>query len=414
MATTSPIADRYITMDALRGFGVMSILLINIVAFGMPDMAVVSPAVYGGETSGDVAAWLAGFILVDGKLRALFTLLFGASMTLIAERAERDAQSPAAIHYSRMAWLALFGLLHFLFLWWGDILFLYAGAGCIVFLCRRWQAKTLIKWGVIIYAIGGLLLTIGLSSLFVLQAEATSPGASAEALAEYDIVLTDMGIIGDGVAREIAVYLGSYSEILADKIENRWWMPLQNLILAPLETIPLMMIGMGLYKNRFLLGEWDAARYRKIGLWFTAIGLPISAALGAIVYAKGFDIVWALNVTQGWSALPRLLLAIGYTSLLILAIRAFRESRLIDRVAAAGRAAFTNYLGTSIVCTTIFYGYGLALFGELGRPALYLVVLGVWALMLLWSKPWLDRFRFGPLEWLWRTLARREIQPIRK
>ncbi|MFN2258969.1 MAG: DUF418 domain-containing protein, partial [Parasphingopyxis sp.] len=78
------------------------------------------------------------------------------------------------------------------------------------------------------------------------------------------------------------------------------------------------------------------------------------------------------------------------------------------------RAAFTNYLGTSIVMTTIFYGYGLGLYGEVGRIELYLFVLGAWALMLLWSKPWLDRFRFGPLEWLWRSLARMELQPMRK
>ena len=76
--------------------------------------------------------------------------------------------------------------------------------------------------------------------------------------------------------------------------------------------------------------------------------------------------------------------------------------------------AFSNYLGTSLICTTIFYGYGLGFYGELSRWALYPIVLGVWVLMLLWSKPWLARFRYGPLEWLWRSLARRELQKIRR
>ena len=89
-------------------------------------------------------------------------------------------------------------------------------------------------------------------------------------------------------------------------------------------------------------------------------------------------------------------------------------TRRVSRVAAAGRMAFSNYLGTSIAMTTIFYGYGLGLFGDVGRWALYLVCIGMWAVMLLWSKPWLDRFRYGPLEWLWRSLARGKLQPMRQ
>lgn len=85
---------------------------------------------------------------------------------------------------------------------------------------------------------------------------------------------------------------------------------------------------------------------------------------------------------------------------------------MVARVAAAGRAAFTNYLGTSIIMTFLFYGYGLGLFGEVSRAACYLFVIGAWALMLLWSKPWLDRFAYGPMEWLWRSLARGQLQPI--
>jgi uncharacterized protein len=86
----------------------------------------------------------------------------------------------------------------------------------------------------------------------------------------------------------------------------------------------------------------------------------------------------------------------------------------VGRIAAAGRAAFTNYLGTSILMTTLFYGYGFGLFGTLGRAELWLVVLAAWALMLAWSKPWLDRFAYGPFEWLWRTLARGRVQPLRR
>jgi len=108
------------------------------------------------------------------------------------------------------------------------------------------------------------------------------------------------------------------------------------------------------------------------------------------------------------------MMTIGYAALLVLLIRRHAASGWIARIAAAGQAAFSNYIGTSLVMTSLFYGYGLGLFGAVGRLPLYLFVIGASALMLLWSKPWLARFRYGPLEWLWRSLARGAVQPMRR
>jgi uncharacterized protein len=121
-----------------------------------------------------------------------------------------------------------------------------------------------------------------------------------------------------------------------------------------------------------------------------------------------------MNMIIAWTYPFRLLMIIGYAAALILLIRAFAKRGWITRVAAAGRAAFSNYLGTSIVMTTIFYGYGLGLYDEVGRAQLWLFVVGAWIVMLLWSKPWLDRFHYGPFEWLWRSLARWRWQPFAK
>ena len=115
-----------------------------------------------------------------------------------------------------------------------------------------------------------------------------------------------------------------------------------------------------------------------------------------------------------WSLPFDVILTIGWAALIMLVAKRHSASSATARVGAAGRMAFTNYLMTSIVMTTIFYGYGLALYGEVGRAALYLFVFGMWAAMLLWSKPWLDRFHYGPLEWLWRSLSRFKPQPMRK
>ena len=119
-----------------------------------------------------------------------------------------------------------------------------------------------------------------------------------------------------------------------------------------------------------------------------------------------------INAHYAWNWPSQMLMTLGYAALLVGLIRSRAASAWMQRVAAVGRAAFSNYLGTSLLMTFLFYGWGLGLYGSVGRAELYLVVLGAWALMLLWSKPWLTHFRYGPLEWLWRSLARGKIQKM--
>jgi uncharacterized protein len=407
-ATTTQ--TRHITLDALRGFAVMGILWVNIIAFGFPEMAYISPIISTPGSVSDIASWMASFILFDGKMRSIFSLLFGASMMLVIERANANGQSPARVHYSRMFWLAIFGLAHFYLLWWGDILFLYAASGAVVYLFRDWSGEKLIKGGVLIYIISSVLLIIGMGTMFILQNEAAQPGASQEILEEFALMLDELGTSKEQLAAETDLYRGSFIQILTDKLTNQGLNPFKNLILGPLESIPLMMIGMGLYKSGFLLGQGDLKSYHRLALWGTLTGAMAFVALAGLAAYGNFEVILMMNITQAWSSLPRLLMAIGYVSILILGIQRFARHPLLHRVAAAGRVAFSNYLGTSIVMAFIFYGWGLGLFGTIGRAEMILFVLSTWTTMLLWSKPWLMRFRYGPLEWLWRSLARREAQ----
>lgn len=403
-------AFRHVTLDALRGFAVMGILAMNIVGFSMPEWAYVTPKAYGGETLSDQIVWLFNFIFIDGKMRGLFSLLFGASMMLIIDGAEAKNESAIKVHYSRMFWLALFGLAHYFFLWFGDILFLYASVGCLAFLFRKWESRRLIKWALIIFALGVLFWGMQFGGLQVVQFLATQPGADAELANQYRQIMASADF-DLNIARELALHRGPWQPIFAAKLAE-WYTPLTLVLQSFAETLPLMMIGMAMKKNGFITGEWPKADYARWAKRLLPAGLGLSALLAGWVAMADFDVVTALAVFLAWNAIPRLMVTIGYAALLVMLIERMAGRSFIPRVAAAGQAAFTNYLGTSIAMTTIFYGYGLGLFGDISRLGLWAFVIGAWIIMLLWSKPWLARFRYGPLEWLWRSLARMEIQPM--
>jgi uncharacterized protein len=198
-------SGRHITLDALRGFAVMGILAMNIVAFAMPEMAYITPLASVPRTDSDTLNWLVAFVLVDGKMRGLFSLLFGASMLLVAERAAAKGESASQVHYRRMAWLTVFGLAHYFFIWFGDILFLYAVVGSIAFLARGWEPRRLIKWALWVYLGGALLWTLLFGSMLALQIAASSPGADAQLVAAFQNMIDSPGMAIDG-SHLLAVY----------------------------------------------------------------------------------------------------------------------------------------------------------------------------------------------------------------
>ena len=403
---------RVISLDAMRGFAVMGILAINIIGFSMPEWAYVTPSAYAGETMADQIAWFFSFVFIEGKIRGLFSLLFGASMMLIIEHADAKGESAAKVHYSRMLWLGLFGLVHYFFIWFGDILVTYATIACVAFLFRNWQPERLIKWAFIIFALGLLLWGVQFGGLQILQYMATMPGADVDSVKQYREIMEspDFDV---NVAKDLALHRGAYWPIVTEKF-GEWYSPFAYAAQSLGETLPLMMIGMAMKKNGFLTGQWALADYKGWALKLVPAGLLLSTLLAAGVAASNYDLITSLSVFLVWNGIPRLMLTIGYAALLLILIAALGNSGFIMRVAAAGRVAFTNYLCTSIVMTTIFYGYGIGMFGYVSRPELWLFVIGAWAVMLLWSKPWLLRFRYGPLEWLWRSLARMKLQPFRR
>ncbi|QPQ54076.1 DUF418 domain-containing protein [Allosphingosinicella flava] len=411
MATTSEPQARIVTLDIVRGIAVMGILAMNIVAFAMPQAAYQNPKAYGGSEGLDLAVWWFNFVLVDGKMRGLFSLLFGASMLLVIEGAAAKGENPASVHYRRMGWLLIFGLLHFFFVWWGDILYQYALIGMIAFLFRNKPIKALIRWAIGFLLVQWLLMALISFQFFTVAEQAAAPGVSADVLAQWSQMKQGFMPSAAELAKDIAVYDGGYGSIVVHRAGQAGFM-ITGLIFVGMETLAYMLIGMAALKSGFLTGAWDNRRYLRWMIVAYAISIPLYMLIAAWLAGSGFSVTTVVAANLGATVPIRPVMIVGHAALIILLTR--NGGALVERIAAAGRMAFTNYLGTSIIVSTLFYGYGGGLYGDLSRAESYLVVFAMWALMLLWSKLWLDRYRFGPFEWLWRSLARGKVQPMRR
>jgi uncharacterized protein len=385
---TSAGAERHLSIDAVRGFAVLGILLMNIVGMGLPSFAYLDPTYAGGSTGADMWTWAVNNVLTDGKMRALFTMLFGASTVLIADRAEAGSGlSPAATHYRRMLWLLLIGLLHAAFLWFGDILVPYAIAGLIVFPFRKLSPRAQIAVGVAILA---LLLAKNAMSHEVL---APPPGAKEA---------------------EMKGFLGGFLEATQARLNM---LMLFYLVIHPFDTLPeaigQMFLGMALFRLGFFTLGWSTRAYALTAAFGYLVAVPFTAWLAYGIASSGFA-PKTLHELEVWQQISRPFIALAHAAALLLVIRAGWAAWLTDRLAAAGRMAFSNYLMTSVITSLVFCGYGFGLYGSLSRAGQLWVVAGVWAFILLWSQPWLARFHYGPFEWIWRSLVQWKPQPFVK
>jgi uncharacterized protein len=407
------IAERIDSLDFIRGLAVMGILAANIVAFGQPFDAYMYPTAFKVDP-GDPGGWMwiGQFILIDGKMRGLFTLLFGAGLYLFMEKAWARGAT-RGLQAWRLVILMVFGLIHFFFIWPGDILFYYALFGLIVLTCLRWSVKSQLFIGLGGYMLGALFY----AGMFTMTwAIADTPfGESAPELAEQRTAM--IAAIDDALASgevpNAAIASGDYAALVSHRLTEQWSEPLFNALLFGLETFPLMLIGIALYRLGFFSGGFDRVKMARWGWAGLIAGAAVHLLIGLTIQADGFTYYGTLAAFVGWSPLPRLWMVLGMAALLVV-YSPSATGWLAQRVRAAGRAAFTNYLGTSVLMMLVFHGWALGLFGQLNRPQLYIVVILAWAVMLAWSKPWLNRYRFGPLEWLWRCLTYRTVFPLKK
>lgn len=408
-------STRYETIDVVRGVAVMGILLMNIIAFSMPANAVLTPDTWLPDSFGNRAIWALNFILIDNKMRGLFSMLYGASMLILVTRTEAAGGNGMARHFKRSFWLLIFGLVHFFLIWDGDILTLYAMTGCIAVLFHRMGAQRLIAVSLLCFISQFLLWSAAFSSTIETDRRAQLPGASVAILKKADENRQEWGATNSKEALEqIKTLRSGYTTILHDRVTNQGTMPLNLLILYFSETLGLMLLGMALVKNGLLKGAWSPGEEERLARYAFLFAVPGMALLTLYCMMRGWDPVVTLLCSILWSIPFREAMVVGYAALIVMFAKRCSRSAAVQRIAAAGKTAFTNYLGTSLVMTTLFYGYGFGLFGHVTRAQAYLFCLPTFAFMLVWPKLWLERFHQGPLEWLWRSLTEGRLMPFRR
>ena len=400
--------ERIVTLDIVRGVAVIGILAMNIVAFADVPAAYFNPLAQTVPVStADLLTYAANFVLFDGKMRGLFSFLFGASLLLMSETMTRS------LVRRRLVWLLLFGAAHFFLIWWGDILIGYALVGFVALAFRHASPRALLITALILIAVQFALYAGMVSYALSLQEPVIAGNATPDQLTSWSQLTRDTVMPSTAYrADAIALYQGSWPALVHHQLTEKPFFPIASVFAMGWETLAYMLLGMAALKTGLLTGAWDDRRYRRWALICLAISLPLYLVALRFLFRSE----WAAPAVFLWSfavpALVRPLMITGYACLIILATR--RGGALVGRIAAAGRAAFSNYLGTSIVMTGLFYGWGLGLFATLGRAQLALIVIAAWGVMLLWSKPWLTRFRYGLLEWAWRSLTQWRVQPLRR
>lgn len=406
--TVAGEADRVVALDLIRGLAVLGILAINIAGFAGPSIQAVTPNLPQRVPFADEAAWAFGFVFFEGKMRALFAILFGASLSLFCEKADEIGSYGELLQMRRLSWLMLFGMLHYLLLWWGDILFVYAACGIVALLFRPLPTAALL--GLALAIVASTHVWNILAQMPLIEAEEALRLGTAT-MAQKHHVLEETGLYWDKSAQEMALYTSGYLDIALTKLrEDPFWLFTMTSGTFG-EILPLMMLGMALKRHGFFAGTWPRALLTGIGVLATAAGLAMTLAVLGWVWPRHFPpLMMYMLLSHGLMA-PHVLMAVGYAALLVLAAPTFARTVFGRRLVAAGRMAFSNYVGTSLLMTAIFYGWGLGLFGKVGPAEQWLFVILAWALMLAWSEPWLEHFRRGPLEWLWRSLVARKLLP---
>jgi len=413
--TTKPMTpvksgERIQIIDSLRGFALLGILLVNMALFINPVYKVLFPLPPDTPMWDRVAGWLIQ-LLAEGKFFPLFSLLFGLGFAIQFSRAQERNKRIVPLYLRRMFILLLIGLAHAFLIWTGDILVIYALLGFVLILFRKARPKTLLIWTGVIAVGYFLLLTLGVAAIELGRMDPTGAAILDQNVAQQE------AFFRDEAARAAQIYSqGSFAEITTQRVREYFtFMSIGAIGFLP-SVFMMFLIGLYFGKRRvFFEIEENLTFFRKITWWGLAIGLPaslIAASLRATSTFSQLDFNLSLYIATLGVVFGGPALTLFYVGALTLLSRRQPWTDRLQILAPVGRMALTNYLLQSIICTLIFYGYGLGFQGRIGATAGLLLTFFIFGLQIPFSHWWMARFRYGPFEWLWRSLTYLRLQPL--
>lgn len=402
-----PAKERIELVDILRGFAIFGILLVNMAWFNSPVYLFVLDTQWWTGTADRITAWLIRFF-AEGKFYSLFSFLFGLGLTLQMTRIGSRGTRFAPLYRRRLFVLLLIGLAHAFLLSAGDILVAYALLGFLLLLFRNRKPKTLIIWAVICLVIPVLFMGLGFVSIELgrsISQAASIDAAFAEAAANYR-ALTE---------QSLQVYSqGTFAEIMTQRMKDLEFMYFGLIFYAP-NIFALFLLGMYIGRRGILQNIPPHFPFIRWILWW-GLGLGILGN-SVFVIAREFS---NPSVPSLLSFVSTTAIAVGapafcffYVACVIVLTQHAIWKKRLSPLAAVGRTAVSNYLFQSLVCTTLFYSYGLGLYGKVGPAVGLLLTIAIFVLQVFLSRQWLRRFQFGPVEWLWRSLTYGKRQPMR-
>jgi uncharacterized protein len=371
--------QRIATLDCARGIAILGILLLNINAFGLPKAAYLNPAYHGLPSTADAWTWAIMDVLAQAKFLTMFALLFGAGLQLLLPRGKRWIQA-------RLSWLLLFGLLHAIFLWDGDILLSYGliGLVCWRLIREATGTRTLLMTGALLFFLG-----VGILVMFAFMTN-PNPGdfwQPGPASLQYEAFWKLQG--GQEAWQNRLDMLSS--TLLSVGAQYGW------------ELAGAMLFGAGLMRSGWLRGEFSLRHYRKLALWLITLSWLVQIPSVVIQWHLGWDYRWSGFLLQAPREVGAALQSIGYLALIYGFWPTLSRWRIAGWLAQIGRMALSNYLLQTLICNTLFYTFGL--YDQFGRLQLLAIVPLVWLVNLLFSLLWLRFFTQGPMEWVWRRLT---------
>jgi len=397
--------DRIQSIDVLRGFVVLGILAMNIRGFSSPWITYLNPASYGDLKGVNFLVWLFTDIFANMKFLNIFSMLYGAGILLLTERLEKRHQCPMKYHYVRSAILLLFGIMHYILIWDGDILHQYSLCAFIVYFFRKLSIRHLFLIGIFVFSIQSILR---IYHYFIVS---DFPLDVYQQWLDYNWFSTN-----ETIDEILNVFKGNIIGQITYRFQDSLFYFIHHTLSKGIifQPLAMMLIGMALYKYSVFNANRSTIFYKRLIIFSFIIGMPFVAYSAYLMVSSNFDALIGFFIAFQFNLWGAPFISLIYISFIMLLCKTRNYILIKKGLAYVGRMALTNYILQSIICTWIFFGHGLGLFGTIERSAQVLIVVLVWAIQLLLSYIWLDHFRFGPLEWIWRSLTYWKLQPILK